>query len=61
MDHFRGLYFVFVMLSCLFIAVFLSPAWKRLNSLLSYKYVTFYCVFVTFPCDVLGQLWCLIV
>ena len=29
--------------------------------LLAVLYVIFYCVFVTFPCGVLGQLWCLIV
>ena len=35
MDPFCYLYFVSVMLSCLFIAVFLSPAGKGLTSLLS--------------------------
>ena len=29
--------------------------------LLSLLYVMFYCVFVSFPCGVLGQVWCLIV
>ena len=29
--------------------------------LLALLCVMFYCVFITFPCDVLGQMWCLIV
>ena len=33
--------------------------WERTN-LLILLYVKFYCIFVTFPCDVLGQMWCLI-
>ena len=28
---------------------------------LALLYVMFYCVFVTFPCGVLGKVWCLIV
>ena len=31
------------------------------TDLLALSYVMFYCVFVTFPCGVLGQVWCLIV
>ena len=34
--------------------------WER-ASLLDLMYVTFSCVFVTFPCDVLDQVWYLIV
>ena len=34
--------------------------WKRAD-LLALLYVMIYCVFVTFPCGVLGQVWCLIV
>ena len=34
--------------------------WERAD-LLALLYVMFYCVFVTFPCGVLGQVWCLIV
>ena len=34
--------------------------WERTN-LLALLYVIFSCVFVTFPCGVLGQVWCLIV
>ena len=58
MDAFCYLYFVYVLLSCLFIATLWSPAWKRdnLSTLLH-----MICVFVTFPCGVLGQLWYLIV
>ena len=51
--------FVFVMLSCLFIAALWSPAGKGLTSWLSC--VMFYCVFVDFLCGVLGQVWCLII
>ena len=40
------------MLSRLFITAVWSSAWKRL---------TFNCVFVTFPCGILGQMWYLIV
>ena len=31
------------------------------TDLLTLLYVMFHCVFVTFPCDVMGQVWCLIV
>ena len=33
--------------------------WERVD-LLALLYVMFYCVFVIFPCGVLGQVWCLI-
>ena len=42
------------MLSRLFIGALWSPAEKGLNSWLSF--VMFHCVFVTFPCDILGQM-----
>ena len=58
-DYFCHLCFVFVMFSCLFIAALWSPAGKGLTSWPSF--VMFYCVFVTFPCDNLGQAWYLIV
>ena len=32
-----------------------------MDDLLALLYVIFYCVFVTFPCGVLGQVCCLIV
>ena len=35
-------------------------SWERAN-LSAHLYVTFYCVFVTFLCGVLGQVWCVIV
>ena len=55
MGHLCYLCFMFVMLSCLFIAALKSPARKGLTSWLS-------CMcFVTFPCCVLGQVWFLIV
>ena len=58
MDHFVYLcfMFIFVMLSCLFLAALCSPAWKRLTSCL-------YCVlwFCTFPYGVSGQVGNLIV
>ena len=47
------------MLSRLFIAVLWSPAGKGLTSWLSF--VMFNCVFVTFPCGKLDQVWYLIV
>ena len=48
------------MLSCLFIAALWSPAGKGLTSWLSYIYDLILC-FVTFPCDVLDQVWYVIV
>ena len=59
MDHLRYLSHLFVMLWRLFIAVLWSPAGKGLTSWLSF--VMFGCVFVTFPCDILGQVWYLMV
>ena len=46
--------------SCMFIAAFWSPAGKGAN-ILTLLYVMVSCVFVTFPCGVLGQVWYLIV
>ena len=51
MDHLCYLCLVFVMLLRLFIAALWSPAGRVLTS----------CVFVTFPCGILGQVWYLIV
>ena len=59
MDHMCYLCLVFVMLSRLFITAFWSPAGKGLTAWLSF--VMFNCVFVTFPCGTLGQVWYLIV
>ena len=59
MDHLCYLCPVIGMLSPLFINALQSPAGKELNSCLSF--VTFNCVFVTFPCSILGQVWYLIV
>ena len=50
---------VFLMLSCLFIAALWSPSWKRADHLALVGDV--YCIFVTFPCGILGQVWYLIV
>ena len=58
-DHLCYLCLVFVMLSRVSIAALWSPAGKGLTSWLSF--VMFYCVFVTFPCGILGQVWYLIV
>ena len=58
MDHLCYLCLVFVMLSRLFIAVLRSPAGEGLTSLLFFE--MFNCVFVTFPCGILGQVWYLI-
>ena len=59
MDHLCYLCLVFVMLSRLFIAALWSPARKGLTSWL--LFVMKNCVFVTFPCGILGQVWYLIV
>ena len=56
MDHLC--YLVFVMLSRLFNAALWSPAGKGLTSWL--LIVMFNCVFVTFQCSILGQVWYLI-
>ena len=53
------LFMSFVRLLRLFIAALWSPAGKGLTSLLSF--VMFNCVFVTFPCGILGQVRYLIV
>ena len=47
------------MLSRLFIAALWSPAGKVLTSWL--LFVMSNCDFVTFPCDILGQVWYFIV
>ena len=47
------------MLSRLFIAALRSPAGKGLTS--CHLFVMFTCVCVTFPCGILGQVWCFIV
>ena len=55
------MFLVSVKLSCLFIADLLwSPAGNG-HGLLTLLCVVFSCVFVTFPCGVLGQVWYLIV
>ena len=59
MDHLCYLCLVFAMLSCLFIAALLSPAWKGLTSWL--LFVMSNCDFVTYPCGILSQVWYLIV
>ena len=52
MDHFSYLCFVFVMLSCWFIAALWSlTCWEKAN-LLAILYVMFYCVFVAVPCGI---------
>ena len=53
MDHFCYLCLVFFMLSRLFIAALWSPAGRGLTCWL--LFVIFRCVFVTFPCGILGQ------
>ena len=59
MDHLCHLCIVVFMLSCLLIAALWSPAGKGLTSWLFF--VMFNCVFVTFLCGILGQVWYLIV
>ena len=60
MDHLCYLCLVFVMLSRLFIAALWSTAGKGLTYWLLFFFM-FNCVFVTFPCGILGQVWYLIV
>ena len=52
--------FVFVILSFLCHAASWSPVGKRAD-FLDLMYVMVSCIFVTFPCSILGQLWYLIV
>ena len=59
MDHMCYIRLVFAMLLRLFIAALWSPAGKGLTSWL--LLVMSYCVFVTFLCGILGQMWYLIV
>ena len=59
MDRLCYLCLVFVMLSRLFIVALCTPAGKGLTSCL--LFVMFNCVFVTFPCGILGQVGYLIV
>ena len=59
MDHLCYLCLVFAMCSRLFIAALWSPAGKGLTSGVSF--LMFICVFVTFRCGILGQVWYLIV
>ena len=49
--------------SMVVVMLFCSPVvtcWERADPL-ALLYAMFYCVFVTCPCDFLGQVWCLIV
>ena len=61
-DHFCHLCFafVFVIMSCLFLAVLWSPTGKQLTSWPSCMLCSSF-VFVTFPSGVLGQVWYLVV
>ena len=59
MDHLYYLCLVFFMLSRPFIAALWSPAGKGLTSW--HLLVMFNCVFVTFLCGILCQVWYLIV
>ena len=59
MDLLFYLCLVFFMLSRLFIAALRSPAGKGLTSWL--LFVMLNCVFVTFSCGILDQVWYLIV
>ena len=47
---------VFLSVHCSLVVTCLERA-----DLLALLYVMFYCVIITFPCGVLGQVWCLIV
>ena len=62
--RFGGSFLLFMFRAChIFLSVHGSlvfTCWERAD-LLALLYVMFNCVFVTFPCGVLGQMWCLIV
>ena len=64
MDLFCYLCFVFVMLVfVMFLSVhcsLIAACWEK-DNLMALLYVMFSCVFVTFPCGVLGKVWFLIV
>ena len=53
MDHLCCLCLVYIMLSHLFFAALWPPAGKGLTSWL--LFVMFNCIFVNFPCGILGQ------
>ena len=55
MDHLCNSCLVFVMLSRMFIAALWLPSGKGPTSRL--LLVMFNCVFVTFPCGILSQVW----
>ena len=50
-------YHVFLSVHCSLVVT----SWESADVLALLTYVMFYCVFVTFPCNVLGQVLCLIV
>ena len=50
---------MFVVFACLLIIELWSSAWKGLTSWRSC--VLCFIIFITFPCGILGQVWCLIV
>ena len=59
MDHLCYLCIVFVML----LGPFITALWSAARKMLTYwfSFVVLNCVFVTFPCGILGQVWNLIV
>ena len=59
MDHLCYFCIVFVMLSRLLIAALWSPTGKGLT--ICFSFIVLNCVVVTFPFDILGQVWYLIV
>ena len=54
---------LWIIFGCLYFVFSLQPYSHQLGrtGLLARLYVKFSCVFVSFPCGVLGQVWCLIV
>ena len=59
MDHFCKIMFL-VCFVCLSVHSSLVVTYWEMADFLALLYVKFYCVCVTFPCGVLGQVWCLI-
>ena len=60
MDHFCYLCFVYVVFFSSVHCSLVVTCWE-LADLSALLFVIFYCVFVTFPCGAMGQVWCLIV
>ena len=57
MDHFLLFMFLVCHVFLFFNCSLVVTCWERAD-LSALLYVMFHCVFVTFPCDVMGPVWC---